>query len=448
MNLNDLFLKGIEMHHITNTAYPLTPSSFMKYKLRDGKQIHQLLIKDMEKLDALALYAHVPFCQHRCKFCEYAVVSGADAQFKDEYTDKMLREMDMYAEIAGDKRVLGFDIGGGTPTQLSVKQLERIANHARRRFPFDPRTEMSIETTPVIAANEGEKIAALYEMGFRRISMGIQTIDAALLTSFEREGGVKLYDSAMGQIRRAGFEKFNVDLMYGFLHQSRQDFLATLHYTIAARPEYITLYRNRYKGTKIAEEAQDVTLGMVNRQYEAAYEALTAAGYLASYGKNTFSRIPGDYGTSDYLTGRVMDGLPYLGFGLGAQSFGHQYLAYNEGAAAKALGGYFKKLDAGEFPLQDIYNLPLEEAIAKMVSVAFYFGFLDLGRFEWRFGVDFTAHFRDEINFLQQRGLITFEGGKMVVTKAGVDQIGGVIPMFYSQMSREELLNKTATAFV
>lgn len=439
--LEELYEKGEKMHHITNTAYPLRPTSLLRYKIKDKDEIRKLLKEDIAKLAELSLYVHVPFCQSRCKFCEYAVVSGDDFNKKEEYVQALLKEIDMYKEIIGDKLIVGYDMGGGTPTQLETEQIRRITEHLHETFNFKDTCVASIETTPVIAARDYEKIAALKEMGYDRISMGIQTINPRLLEAFGREGNNNIYRQATDNIRRAGFTRFNVDLMYGFLNQDMDDFRATLEYAISLNPEYITLYRNRYKGTKIAEEAEHVTLSKVNKQYKEAFRILNEAGYVTPYGKNTFSRVEGDYGTSDYLTKRVIEGVPYVGLGLGAQSFGHQYLAYNSGAATKTLKNYFENIENGEFPIQDIYPLPLSEAISKMISVAFYFAFLDLDNFKKRFNIDFLEYFKDEVEFLTSRGLIEIKDNVMIVTEKGVENVGGVIPMFYTKESREELMN-------
>lgn len=440
VNLEELYEKGIKMHHITNTAYPLRPTSFLKYKITGNNETKELIKKDLEKVDSLSLYVHVPFCQSRCKFCEYAVVSGDDYNKKEEYVKALLKEIDMYKEIIGNKKILGFDLGGGTPTQLETEQIRIITEKLHKNFNFDSNTEMSIETTPVIAAKDPKKIKDIYDIGYRRISMGIQTINAKLLEAFGREGNNNIYENAVKNIREAGFKKLNIDLMYGFLNQDIEDFKNTLEYTVKLNPEYITLYRNRYKGTKIAQEAEHVTLKKVNDQYKLAHNFLNEQGFIAPYGKNTFSRLKGDYGTSDYLTKRVIEGLPYVGMGLGAQSYGYKYLAYNEGASTKTLQNYFTKIEKGEFPVQDIYPLPQSEAIAKMVSVAFYFAFVDLDCFKKRFNVDFKEYFKDEIDFLLDKDLIEFKDNHMIVKEKGVENVGGVIPMFYSDSSREELM--------
>ena len=117
MDYQKLFERGLYMHHITNTAYPLTPGSFRNYKITDRKTIEELLKSDLGKINELSLYVHIPFCQSRCKFCEYAVVSGEDKKQKDKYVEYLLKEIDMYKELIGNKKIVGFDMGGGTPTQ-------------------------------------------------------------------------------------------------------------------------------------------------------------------------------------------------------------------------------------------------------------------------------------------------------------------------------------------
>jgi oxygen-independent coproporphyrinogen-3 oxidase len=122
---------------------------------------------------------------------------------------------------------------------------------------------------------------------------------------------------AVENIRRAGFRRFNIDLMYGFAKQSSEDFRRTIEYTIHLDPEYITLYRMRYKGTSVADEAGQIELGRVIEMYALARQMLTEAGYQANPGKNGFSRVAGDPGTSAYLTERVVRSTPYLGPGVG-----------------------------------------------------------------------------------------------------------------------------------
>lgn len=435
-----IYEKGLLYHHYANTAYPLTPTSFIKYKIKNQEEIPVFIENELDKLEELSLYIHIPFCKQRCRFCEYTVLENASEEVEDLYVSLLLKEMAMYAKLLKGKKIVGYDLGGGTPSKLSEKNLRLITETLTTSFDFEESTVFSVETTPVIATQEPEKIQALYHMGYGRISMGIQTISDRLLNELGREGTTHIYERAVTNIRKAGFQQLNVDLMYGFLHQSDEDFEATLRYTISLSPEYITLYRNRYKGTKIESESGGVSLYQIIKQYRLAYHILNENGYKGNPGKNTFSKVDGDYGTSDYLTKRVIQGTSYIGMGLGAQSFGMDYLAYNDGAASKRLEKYREKVEAGQFPIQDIYRLPKEESIAKMVSVAFYFGFVDLSSFQSRFGISFVDYFKEEVQFVMENGLMKIEDGRIYLTERGADYINGVIPLFFSERSKEELL--------
>ena len=439
MNCNEVYETGLLSHHYTNTAYPLTPKSFMQYRLTDENEIYDFVREEWKKVDELCLYIHVPFCESHCTFCEYTVLEKTSEADEDIYVNLLLKEMVMYAELLRGKKIIGYDLGGGTPTKLSVDNLKRITDAVKAMFTFKEGVVFSIETTPIIAANEPEKIKSVYDMGYRRISMGMQTVSEELLQKLGRDGSLSLYERAVENIRRAGFERFNIDLMYGFLHQTDQDFDRTVRYAIGLLPEYITLYRNRYKGTKIEYEAGGVSIYKAMYQYHIAYRMLTENGYAANVGKNTFSRIKNDYGTSDYLTARVIHGIPYVGMGLGAQSFGMNYLAYNLGATKTKMERYKKAICAGKFPFQDVYQLPQDECIAKMISTSFYFAFVDLEAFYKRFGIDFFEKFSDEVKFLLDNQLIEMKGKRIYLTERGADFINGIIPLFYSENSKKEL---------
>lgn len=435
-----IFETGLQYHHYANTAYPLTTKSFKDYRVNNEVDYLNFLTKEFAKTEKLSLYVHIPFCKVRCKFCEYAVLDRSDADIEEQYVELLLREIKMYEKLLQGKTIVGYDMGGGTPTKLSYKNIERITSALLKSFNFDKNVVYSIETTPVIAAQDYKKIKAIHELGYERISMGIQTISEKLLNELGREGTTHIYEKATENIRNAGFKKFNIDLMYGFLHQNDDDFENTVRYAIGLNPEYITLYRNRYKGTKLEKEADGVSLYKIINQYRLAHKILNQSGYIANLGKNTFSKVENDYGTSDYLTKRVVEGVSYVGIGLGAQSFGDSYLSYNEGASNKKLLKYKQKIDNNQIPIQDLYSLDLDETIAKMVSVAFYFGFVDLLAFKKRFGVSFIDHFKTEVDYVLSNGLMDIIEDKIFLTARGSDYINGIIPLFYSERSKRELL--------
>ena len=262
---------------------------------------------------------HIPFCEHRCAFCEYTVLRSGEVTTQKElqmkYVELLLKEFDLYknAIFTPKKTLIGFDIGGGTPSVLPALDIERIIQKAKECFILPDEVTMSIETTPKIAAEDPEKMAAYYTMGIRRISMGVQTINAKILALVDRvHTSIQRNTQAMKNFRKAGFQKCNIDVMYGLAGQQLEDIQATIDHIIELNPEYVTLYRTRFKGTRIVDQAKEVSLEEVNKQMDIVHNSLIKAGYYGTRGKNTYSRIVDDPGTSDYLTQRVIHGTPYL----------------------------------------------------------------------------------------------------------------------------------------
>lgn len=268
-----------------------------------------------------------------------------------------------------------------------------------------------------------------------------------MLSLLERDGSEHIYNKAVENIREAGFKRLNIDLMYGFAAQNNEDFRSTVKFAISKNPEYITLYRNRYKGTKLESDCGAVSLHKANMQYDIAYHELHAAGYEANEGKNTFSKVKNDLGTSDYLTERVVNATSYVGLGLGAQSFVGNYLAYNLGSDSHKLDRYVEAVDAGRLPINDIAELPKEEVIAKALSVMFYFGFISEKAYESRFSEKLSARFKDEIEYLQSNNIMRHDpsdSDKFMLTPYGVSRMSGAIALFYSARSQEEMTSLAA----
>lgn len=445
-----VFAAGLANHHISNTAYPIAhQTTVAPYRAResDHRRLVQTAFADAADF---CVYVHVPFCDTRCAFCEYTVVRRQETARAAEYVDALLAEIALWdAAIGlGVRRAHGFDIGGGTPTWLPLDDIARIVEAVTSRVRLVAGTSVSIETTPAIAAREPEKIAGLPRLGVDRISMGVQVAETALLGALGRErDGAEVQLRAAEHIHAAGFGRFNLDLIYGFADQSLDSWLATLEHAIALGPDAITLYRMRYKLTRISHQASRVTRDQVSALAALAKATLTSAGYQATLGKTTLSRIPGDPGTSSYLTRRVRDGMPYLGFGLGAQTCSDRTLSYNDGAVGKNLAPYSRSVASGRLPLQDLYDLPLEHAMAKMCAVSFYFGEIDCGAFTRKFGVDLAQAFPREIDFVTKRGLMQYSERSLRLTEAGAADLCGVIALFYAPSVQAHLIGRDPEDF-
>jgi oxygen-independent coproporphyrinogen-3 oxidase len=443
-----VFEAGERNHHISNTAYPIAHTkTWGPYRVARDRHL-QVLQETFAGIDDLCLYAHIPFCETRCAFCEYTVVGKNELPMTKQYMSWLNQELNLYRGWlnTSERTLHGFDIGGGTPSFVDAELIVELVENVRRSFRFGSRSAISIETTPRIAANEPHKIEAYVNAGIERISMGIQVIQPDLLKVLNRDSnGVEHHFKAVEHIRNAGFKKFNVDLMYGFAKQSLESWRATLEHAIALQPEYITLYRMRYKLTRISEQASQVELQQVREQAALAKKILAEAGFLANPGKNTYSRIVDDTGTSDYLTRRVIDGIPYLGLGLGAQTMTHNCIGYNDGAVGKNLLPYQRSIEAGRPPVQDLYELPLAHMIAKMVAVSFYFGEINRSAFREKFGLKIETTFPTAIPWLKERGLMEDRGACLSMTSDGAKHFNGVIALFFAPSVQQYLVERVGS---
>jgi oxygen-independent coproporphyrinogen-3 oxidase len=437
-----VFAAGLRHHHLANTAYPIAHRRTI-WPYREDPARHRELLRRALAGRRLCLYIHVPFCERRCAFCEYTVLDRHDDALEAAYFDALEREVELYLDLLDPSghELAGLDVGGGTPLLARPDRIGSVLDRVLRAFAPASGFGMSIETTPKIAALDPSRLEAARALGFERISMGLQMVTPRLLIAYGRDLHKAGYNRlAADNIRRAGFRAFNIDLMYGFAEQSVADFAASIGYTIELAPEFITLYRMRYKGTRIAGEAGGVDLDRINAMYQTACEHLHAAGYDANPGKNTFSRVPGDPGTSRYLTERVIWSTPYLGLGLGAQTFTNTVLAYNCGAATKTLEPYLKAVSAGRLPVQDLYHLPPDEGMAKMIAVSFYFGQIHRDAFRLAFGRSLESCFSREIAFVLEQGLMEYHGATLRLTPAGAAAFNGVVALFYSSRVQAHLL--------
>ena len=439
-----VFAAGLRNHHVSNTAYPIAHGTTWGPYRVPAERHAEVVRAAWSGIRNLGLYAHIPFCETRCSFCEYTVVGQRELSAVDVYMAALVTEFDLYRDVMnGERLVHGFDIGGGTPSFVPAEQIARLVELARSRFAFAPGSDISIETTPKIAAADPGKLAAYRIAGIDRISMGVQVIQPDLLKTLNRSAnGADQHRAAADNIRAAGFERFNVDLMYGFAEQTLESWRATLAHAILLNPEYVTLYRMRYKLTRISDQATRVTLDDVRPLMRLAKEMLTDAGYHANPGKTTYSRIDGDVGTSAYLARRVTDGMPYLGLGLGAQTFTHTTVSYNAGSAGKNLAPYLNAVAAGRLPLQDLYDLPARQMMGKMCAVSFYFGEISRDAFRAKFGVALEDAYGPEVAFLLANGLMEDTPRGLSLTKDGAQQVNGVIALFFAPSVQNYLIDR------
>ncbi|MGW7428398.1 STM4012 family radical SAM protein [Streptomyces sp. NPDC054861] len=194
--------------------------------------------------DALSLYAHIPFCEVRCGFCNLFTRIGAPGELTTRYLDALDRQATAVREALGDAGPVRFAtaaFGGGTPTFLTAAELERLCDISERRMGVDLRSvPLSVETSPATAT--ADRLAVLAERGATRLSIGVQSFVEAEARAAVRPQRREDVEAALGRIRDVGVPVLNIDLIYGIDGQTEESWLRSLDAALAWRPEELYLY--------------------------------------------------------------------------------------------------------------------------------------------------------------------------------------------------------------
>jgi oxygen-independent coproporphyrinogen III oxidase len=186
----------------------------------------------------LSLYLHIPFCRHRCAYCDFNTYVGL-GDLKERYADALAHEV---RQVAGGVRRGAKTIyyGGGTPSLMSINALGRVMVAAREAFELDGRAEVTLEANPDTV--DVAYLEALQELGFNRLSFGMQSAVSTELAMLEREHELAAVVQAVQSARTAGFANFNLDLIYGLPGQSLSSWDTSLRAALDLGPQHLSLY--------------------------------------------------------------------------------------------------------------------------------------------------------------------------------------------------------------
>jgi oxygen-independent coproporphyrinogen-3 oxidase len=272
-----------------------------------------------------SLYFHIPFCAHRCAYCDFNTYAGQEDSIP-AYVDALCKEIEYVGQSArrGDRPIAPtihtVFFGGGTPTLLSAEQFESILCSARENFDLADGVEITTEANPGTVSFSA--LLELRKLGINRISFGVQSANAEELRMLERAHDFFDVIEAVSSARRAGFDNLNLDLIYGLPEQTLQTWQTTVRRILDLHPEHISAYALTLEhGTPFGRWSARGLLPLSDpdlaaEMYEWAGEAFEDAGYL-QYEISNWARP--DRECRHNL--QYWRGLPYLGLGAGAHGY-------------------------------------------------------------------------------------------------------------------------------
>lgn len=274
----------------------------------------------MQNKEELSLYIHIPFCVRKCGYCDF-LSAPADEKARDRYVQALLMEIERYRGTeTADRKIKTLYIGGGTPSTLSVKQLECIMQKIKCTFNFYGNIEASMEMNPGTASKE--KCRALYQMGINRLSIGLQSTNDMELKTLGRIHSYEDFLNTYTWCREAGFQNINVDLMAALPYQTVESYTTGLRKIIRLAPEHISAYSLILEeGTPFYQKYNSGCYPLPDEEqerlmYRETEQILAQAGYeryeISNYAKK-------GYACRHNLV--YWQGGDYLGLGLGSSSY-------------------------------------------------------------------------------------------------------------------------------
>jgi oxygen-independent coproporphyrinogen-3 oxidase len=372
-----------------------------------------------------SLYLHIPFCRHKCSYCDFNTYAGLDNLIGD-YTSSLAREIRLQGESAGLRiPVHTIFFGGGTPSLLSAPQLETIIEALETSFELHPQSEITLEANPGTLSLA--KLNDFRAAGINRLSLGMQSAVPQELALLERQHTPIDVPRAVSWARQAGFEDLNLDLIFGLPHQSLQAWQRSLDLALQLQPSHFSLYALTLEhGTPLRHWVDrglvplpDPDLGA--DMYLWAQERLARAGY-GQYEISSWA-ARAETGGSGWRECRhnlqYWRNAPYLGLGAGAHGFARGV------RTANVLGpmAYIRRIQAGKgevFPLTpatvevtDIdRRTEMQETV--MMGLRLTVEGVSAPAFERRFGEPLGEVFEGEIDDLITDGLLEWSQGEVL----------------------------------
>ena len=389
----------------------------------------------------LSLYVHVPFCNTICYYCGCNKIITKDTARADEYIAYLGRELDLIApHLQGQHQLAQLHFGGGTPTFLNDEQLAQVFAHIKRHFQFSPRGEYSIEIDPRKVSTD--TVYRLRELGFNRMSVGIQDFDPKVQAAVNRIQSIEETAAVMAAARDAGFQSISVDVIYGLPHQTLASMQTTLEQVLALNPDRLALYHYAHMPhlfkpqRRIAvDDLPSSTEKLDILQW--AVEWLTEQGYVF-IGMDHFAK-PDDELAQALEQGRLQrnfQGYSTHGdcdlIGIGVSSIGKVGVSYIQNE--KDLPEYYARIDRGELPVMRGLLLKQDDLLRRNLIQTLMCQFsLLFAPFEEQYGIQFKEYFGrewPELLLQQQQGLLEINKHGLNVTAKGRFLIRNIAMVF------------------
>lgn len=393
-----------------HTSYPTAPTWTTDYKTpeftEDLKQVRQ-------RNDVVSLYVHLPFCRQLCYYCACTkeIISDTLRRKQDPVDELLLGleiEIDHLARSLGDMEIEQLHWGGGSPTFLSSTQLVTLFQMIRRRFPISKNAEIAVEIDPRITS--AEQLTTLRQLGFNRISLGIQDFDEKVQRSINRWQPLETVGAAVETCRQLKFDSINFDMIYGLPFQTLESMEETVAKVVQLSPDRIAFYRlamipemfrwqNVFKPADLPSGDLPLELNLlaINQFLDAGYEFIGLDHFAKP--DESLAVAAGDGTLRRNFQGMTTQReLEIVGIGPSAISQLHSAIAQN----VKTSHEWRAQVETG-LPIERGQRLTTDDRIRQEILQQLYsFGRIDTQKVSRQFGISFSDVFANELHRLRE----------------------------------------------
>ena len=414
----------IETYDIAGPRYTSYPTAVQFNEDFTETDYRQQVALSQQRGKPLSLYFHLPFCATVCFYCACSKIITANRKRASPYLQRLQREIELQAELFGcEKPVKQLHWGGGTPTFFNAEQMTTLMQITKSHFHLldDDSGEYSIEIDP--REVDADIILLLRELGFNRLSMGVQDFDPQVQQSVNRLQPRELTENALVAARRAGFKSISLDLIYGLPRQTVASFNQTLDRVTELAPDRLSVFNYAHLPTmfKVQRQINDAELPLPSVKleiFEQVIRRLSDAGYQY-IGMDHFAK------PNDELAKAQQSGTLYRNFqgysthsdcdlvGLGMTAIGKVGDSYSQNE--KTLDVYYRAIDANRLAVYRGVKLSADDLLRRsVINQLICHAELDFNAIEAQYHINFQKYFAPEIRRLtamENDGLLQLNSG-------------------------------------
>jgi oxygen-independent coproporphyrinogen-3 oxidase len=369
----------------------------------------------------LGIYIHIPFCKSKCIYCDF--VSVTDIKLIEKYFSYLVKEIEMYKDILKNSKIITIYIGGGTPSYVHNKYIEKIIMKIKEYNDLSDVLEFTIEVNP--GTVDKEKLSAYKKIGINRISIGLQSTNNKMLKMLGRIHDYEEFVESYELARQVGFKNISIDLMFGLPNQTIEIFNESIDKVIKLKPEHISAYSlNVEKTTRLYEMIQKGVLPSPSEEidrlmYNHLITKLEKNGYYL-YEISNFSKI-GFESKHNLVYWKRKN---YLGLGIAAHGFVDDKRYGNE----RSFINYFNKIDEFKKPISEFEEIDNDESLFEEIMLGLRLSKgINYKEINKKYNIDFLGKLKNEIIELKKEELIEINGDFLRVTKKGMSVSNSII---------------------